>query len=144
MASASANSTSGQVNLIDKLVTKFNLSRADVQQVFDEDRAAHEADRQVEMKARLDQAVKDGKLTQDQEDKLIAKQQEMKAYMETLKDKTEDERRTAMKAKMDEFKQWITDNNIPSEYGMFGRGHGGHRGPDMGPPPSGTTSQSTN
>lgn len=126
----SAQSQSSGTGLVDKIAQKFNLNKADVQAVFDQNRKDHEAQRQQDMKSKLDQAVKDGKLTQDQEDKLVAKFKEMDSYRDSLKDKTEDERHTAMKTKMDEFKQWLKDNNISEDLVRLGgpHGHGGPRG----------------
>lgn len=122
------SSTSGGTSLVDKIAQKFNLNKSDVQKVFDEDRASHEAERQQKMEERLTQAVKDGKLTQAQADAIKAKLQEMKTFMDSLKDKTEQERRDAMKTKMDELKQWAADNNIPKGYLPMGHGMmGGHR-----------------
>ena len=130
---AAQSQTTGQTSLVDKIASRFNLNKDDVKKVFDEDRTAHEAEREVAMKTRLDQAVKDGKLTQTQEDKLIAKHKELETFRLSIKDKTEEERHTAMKTKMDEFKQWAKDNSIPYEFarpgiGPHGPGMDGPRG----------------
>lgn len=142
MASAQSSSSSGN-SLVDKIASTFNLNKADVQKVFDEDRQQHEADREAKIKERLQQAVTDGKLTQTQANALESKLSELKDYMETLKDKTEDERRAAMKAKFAELQQWFKDNNIPQEFqrmGMHGpRGMGGP-GPDDAPPADSSSS----
>lgn len=128
MASAAAT-TNGQSTLVDKLVAKFHLNKDDVQKVFDEDRASHQAEREQKMKARLDQAVKDSKITQDQEDKLIAKLKEMEsqrsANRDAMKDKTEEERKAAMDKERADFKQWLSDNKIPEDLvpGPMGHGH---------------------
>ncbi len=86
--------------------------------------AKHEADN----KSRLDQAVKDGKITQEQEDKIIAKQKELKAERdankEAIKNKTEAERKAAMEAKKTELEKWAKDNNVPIEYLHPGGGRG--------------------
>lgn len=102
--------------------------------MFDEEHASREAEHQAAVKTKLDQAVKDGKITQAQEDQIIAKQKELETFKDTLKDKTPEERRTAMKAKMDEFKKWLDDNKISLRdlgvgpgMGMM-RGHHGHMG----------------
>jgi hypothetical protein len=118
--------TTGQSSLISKIAQKFNLKEADVQSVFDEQRASDQAAHQAEEKTQLDQAVKDGKLTQVQEDLIIAKQNELQSFMDSLADKTQMERRTAMDAKKVELDKWATDNNIPMQYMHFmgGREHG--------------------
>jgi hypothetical protein len=128
---ASAQSNNNNVNdLVDKIAKRFNLKSSDVQKVFDEERASHRAERLTQIKANLDQAVKDGNITQKQEDAIIAKHKEMQSYMESLKDKTPHERRTLMDTKRDQLKKWATDNNIAEQYVLFGgrEGHGmGHR-----------------
>jgi len=120
---------SGTGDLVSKIASRFNLKTADVQKVFDEERAANQANRQQQVKADLEQAVKDGKITQKQEDLIIAKHKEMAIYMESLKGKTRQEHRTAMEAKRDELNKWASDNNIPEQYFL----NGGHEGRGMGP-----------
>ncbi len=83
-------------------------------------------------KAMLDQAVKDGKLTQAQEDQIIAKQAEVKTFMDSLKGKSAADRQAAMKKEQDSLKQWAASNDIPSQYilpfkgGMMGGPGNGH------------------
>ena len=120
-------STNPASGLVQKIADKFNLNQADVQSVFDAQRTEMEAARQQEMKDELAAAVSAGKLTQDQADKVTAKLAELKANRDSLKDKTPQERRDAIKAARDALQQWATDNNIPSEYLKFG-GHGNHDG----------------
>lgn len=125
---SSSDSSGGMSGLIDKLATKFNLNKNDVQAVFDEDHAIHEAEMKKNIQARLDQAVADGKITNAQKTLIVNKQKEMKTFMDSLKDKTSDERDAAMKQKMDEVKAWASDNNIPTQYLHpmgAGRGPGG-------------------
>ena len=129
LVNAHTSSTSS-ADLVDKIAQKFNLNKDDVQKVFDEDRAAHLAERQQQMEERLTQAVKDGKLTQAQADAIKAKLQEMKSFMDSLKDKTTQERHEAMKTKMDELKAWATQNNIPNGYLPMGHGMKGGMRPD--------------
>lgn len=132
VATAATNHTTTGTSIVDKLATKFNLKKEDVQKVFDEDRASHEAEHQQKMSERIDQAVKDGKISQTLADQLKTKLKEIANLRDGLKDKTADERRTAMQEKMDEFKKWLEDNNIPKEIAGPGR-HG--MGMRMGPPP---------
>jgi hypothetical protein len=128
LAAAPAKST-----IVDKLAERFNLNRDDVQKVFEEHRQETQIERQQKLKDRLDQAVKDGKLTQVQEDAILAKVQEVEAFMATLKDKTPTEREAAIKTEMDSVKQWVKDNNIPEQYVMPFKG-GMRRGGQPGGP----------
>ena len=133
---ATTSSTNPQQNLVDKLASTFKLNKDDVQKVFDEDRTARDTEHQQRIKDKLDALVKDGKITQEQEDKLIAKAKELHASREanrdSMKDKTKEERKTAMDAERDAFKKWLSDNGISEEYGRLvmgmgmGHGPGGH------------------
>jgi hypothetical protein len=127
IVSAQTSTTTAGQGLASKIAQRFNLKEADVQSVIDEDHTAHQAERQVRVQQRLDQAVKDGKLTQPQADQLKAKLQELADFAATLKDKTPEERRAAMKSKMAEMKQWLQSSGIPEEYWHIGPGgRGGH------------------
>jgi ABC-type phosphate transport system auxiliary subunit len=136
---ASMASAHGQVDgdtLVEKLATKFHVKTEDVQAVFDENRAEHEANREKEREARLAQLVIDGKLTEDQKNALIAKHQEMEAKRDTmrdsLKDATPEERKTAMEQHRAEMDQWFKDQGIdrsilhPAGDGRMDGGRGGH------------------
>ena len=123
-------------NLVNAIATKFNLNTADVLKVFDDQRAQMQQQRQTQQlahqKTMLDQAVKDGKITQTQEDLIIAKQAEVKTFMGTLAGKTGAERQAAIKTETDSVQAWAKTNNIPEQYVMmFGRGEG-PRGHGMG------------
>lgn len=143
LASA-ASQQNGSGGLIDKIATTFNLNRDEVQKVFDENRAEHEAERKAQLEEKLAQAVTDGKITQEQADGMKAKLEEMQTFRESLQDKTEAERREAMKTKMDELKTWMDENGIPETLRFLGgRGHGmGGPGHD-GPPPEDAPAEST-
>ncbi len=129
-APTTTNNTNPMSSLVTAIAQKFNLPTAEVQTVFDTQRAQHEAEKDARAKTHLDADVVAGKLTQAQEDALIAKQKEGKTFMETLKDKTPEERKTAMKTQMEETAQWMKDNNIPSQYTRaLHDGPREHRGP---------------
>jgi hypothetical protein len=141
---AAQDTTSG-TSLVDKIASHFNLNKADVQQVFDQNRTEMKAKHAQAEADRLQKAVDAGTISSVQKDLIVAKQAELKTYMETLKDKTDEERRTAMKSKMDELKQWATDNKIPENLLRSFGGRGGHGPGDRpdGPPPTDTTNKST-
>lgn len=102
--------------LVSKIAQKFNLNKADVQKVFDEEHAIREADKKAIYQDKLTQAVKDGKITEDQKAKLLAKDTELHTSMQSLKDKTRDEHKTAIEAKRAELEKWAKENGIPNEY----------------------------
>lgn len=132
---ATGTNSNPMSSLVAAIAEKFNLNQADVQQVFDAEHAKEEANREAEYKTRIAADVTSGKLTQDQADKILAKNAELQSLKTNFEGKTEVEKQAAMKAEMDSLKTWSTDNNIPLQYLEFGFGHGGphnHRG--MGGP----------
>lgn len=132
VASAATDSNKSD-SLIDKIAAKFNVDKSEVKAVFDEERAEREAEHQQKLEERLSELVKDGKLTEDQKAKILAKHAELKAAMEsereTLQDKTKEEVRTLMQQRQEELKKWAEENGIPIEYLPFAQGsphkHGG-------------------
>lgn len=120
-------------DLPNAIATKFHLNESDVQKVFDEQRAKMDAAREQDQKAELAQLIKDGKLIQEQADKITAKRTELDKEREV--NRTSDQNLTdeQRKAKMDEHKTaldtWLKDNDIDSQYSYLligGRsGHGG-------------------
>ncbi|MBP6926519.1 MAG: hypothetical protein KBB70_02355 [Candidatus Pacebacteria bacterium] len=128
-ASKAASTTDGvnpMSNLIHALATKFNLNETEVKAVFDEQRVQMEKEHEQLFTNRLTQAIADGKLTQEQVDKITAKKAELETLRTSLEGKTEDEKRAAVKTQMDALKDWATENNIPAEFMMFGKMGGAH------------------
>ena len=105
---ASAQTANGS-SLIDKLVTKFNLNKADVQAVFDAEKSEKQAEHQAERSANLQTLVDKGTITADQKTKIEAKQKEQQA---------------AREAERTSLEKWATDNGVEMRYLMGGRGHG--------------------
>ncbi len=143
---ASAQTSNG--TLVDKIAARFNVNKADVQKVFDEDRTAHQIDRQQKYEARLTQAVTDKKLTEAQKTKLLARHKEFQAAMQSkresmqadrtsMENKTDaerqalrDQRKTEMDKQRADIEAWEKANNIPSGYlfdGNKGDGMGGRQ-----------------
>jgi hypothetical protein len=112
---ASAQTSTSGTSLIDKIATKFNLKKADVQAVFDADRTEKEAERLAENSTRLQSLVDKGTITADQKTKIEAKQKELQ---------------TKRDAERTELEKWATDNGIDAKYLMGGgMGRGGKGGP---------------
>jgi hypothetical protein len=118
-------------SLVQRIAERFSLNQDEVQVVFDEFKDERQAEHRAKLEERLQKAVDEGKLTTEQRDAILVKMDEMKTFMESLKDKTPEERKEALKQKHAELKQWAEDNNIPEGFRMFFGPHGkpGHRGP---------------
>jgi Skp family chaperone for outer membrane proteins len=114
-----------RTSLIQMLSSKFGLQESEVQSVFDQHRDEMQKEMQAKMEERLTQLVTDGKITDAQKQLIIAKHTELKtkhqAEMETLKDKTPEERRAVMEKRRTELEAWAKANTIDPQYvGMFG------------------------
>jgi hypothetical protein len=91
-------------NIISRLAQKFNLNESDVEAVFD---AVHE-ERQDQIQSvheeRLNQAVTDGVISEDQKNALLAKHQEMFT-----------QRQEARETHHEEMQAWFEENGIDPE-----------------------------
>lgn len=104
----SAQSTTSNDSLIDKIASKFNVNKDDVKAVFDEDKAAREAEHQAEISDRLQTAVDKGNLTAEQKTLIENKLKEV---------------HDAREAKRTELDAWAQQNGIDVKYLMMGH-HG--------------------
>ncbi|HSX48269.1 MAG TPA: hypothetical protein VLF41_02095 [Candidatus Nanoarchaeia archaeon] len=147
---ASAQTSPTGTTLVDKIANAFHLNKADVQKVFDQNKADHQASREQSYEDRLNQAVTDRKLTAEQKDKILAKhnellsqlqseKQSMKDQRQDMQNKTQTERqqlRTQRQAQMqklrDDISAWEKANNVPSGYLGVGGGGFGHGPGDPG------------
>lgn len=137
-----ANENSPKHDLVKKIAEKFNLKESDVQTVFDENKTEKIAVMKQAAADKLDQAVKDGKLTETQKQAIAAKLEELhkqhEANHEKLHAMTPEERKSAIelkKAEKPDLEQWAKDNGIdiqilkgiiggPFGHGMMGGKHG--------------------
>ena len=131
MASAASNNSDD--SLAAKIANKFNLNKDEVQTVLNEHHqevsAEHKAEMQTRLEQRLSKAVSDGKITEDQKTKIIDYLKTQETFFESLKDKTAEERKSAITAHKAEVQKWASDNGIDQQYVLFGGGHDGHMGP---------------
>lgn len=78
---ALANSEEEQSHpMIQALAERFGLSETEVKEVFDEVHADHFSQIQTNLEERLDQAVEDGILTEEQKQALLNKKAEMRSH----------------------------------------------------------------
>lgn len=153
-ATTDSTKTDRMSSLVDKIATKFNLNKTEVQQVFDTQKTEMQAERETQVKADIAKLVTDGKITQAQADAINTKRAELEktreANKDTMKNATKDERKAAMDEHKTDLEAWAKQNNIDSQYLRYvmggGHGHGGPGGPrgDMdgdGPKDRATTNQ---
>ncbi len=104
-----ATSNSDYPPIVQKLADKFHLNPMDVQQVFKDEQATHNKDRQQKLEDKLTAAVKDGKLTEDQKTKLLAKLDSLKSEFKT---ENHQDRMVNHQKLHDELEAWAKDNGI--------------------------------
>lgn len=119
--SISAQESGGSPSLIENLAKKFNSSTDEVKSIFDQTRQERQAERQQQVKDALDQAVKDGKITDTQQQTIQDKMAAIEKEMEEVK------------AAKEGLRDWAADNDIELKELLPGKGfHGpGPRGPGM-------------
>lgn len=119
-------------SLVQKLATKFNLDKDEVQKVFDENKTAHQAEREQKIAERLQKLVDAGTITTTQktaiENKLKELRQEHKADRETMKDLNDSERQSKIDEKRSELESWAKEQGIDLSKikGIFGGPGGRH------------------
>lgn len=131
-ASSTSTNTNPMSGLVDAIATKFNLSKDEVQKVVDEQHATMQAERETQVKADVAKLVTDGKITQAQADAINTKRAELQktrdAKRDTMKDKTDAERKAARDAEKTALETWAKDNGIDTQYLKYVIGHGGPGG----------------
>lgn len=95
--------------LVDKIASKFNVNKSEVQAVFDENHQEQRAERQANMSKTLQSAVDAGKITSEQK---------------TLLENKMKDNQTARDTEIAELKKWAEDNNIEYSYILSGGRHG--------------------
>lgn len=132
-ATTYAAQTTSKDSMIDALSQRFKLDKTEVQKFFNEQRATKQAERETHVKDELVQLVKDGKLTQEQSDKITTKRNEIQKEREANKstagtEKTDDERekeKATRDSRRTELESWFKENNIDTAYMRYVMGHGG-------------------
>lgn len=135
-----AGSVSADTNrpdsLIDRIAARFNLNRSDIEGVMNEERAAHQAERQKEFESRLSDAVQRGAITEEQkkliEEKHAALKNEREASRDAWRNMSKEERRAEHKKRHEEMASWMKANNIPDGIMALGMKGSGYKRGGMG------------
>jgi hypothetical protein len=130
IAAASGSSASSYPPIVQKIASTFGLDPAKVNDVFQQQRQDNQQKRQAHLKSALDQAVKDGKLTQGQEDKLVA---EIDSLRSQLKSENGSDRQQNFQDFKSKLSQWAKANGIMDLESILPQPPmGRHHGPGMG------------
>ena len=117
-----------QNSLVQMIANKFGLKTSDVQGVFDQYKQQHTAKMQQNYQTRLDQLVKDGKLTSDQEKLIQGEHQKLQSEHQSdftnFKNLTPEQCKDVLSKIRQEVTDWSKTNNIPARYLMPGPGMG--------------------
>jgi len=118
---AATQNTEDYPPIVQKIAERFNLKPAEVNAVFEEERKEKEAKLQERFEERLDQAVKDGDISEKQKSAIIAKSKEVQEKMAAIRDLAPEERRDALNKLHTELSTWAKDNDIDMRYMMLGK-----------------------
>jgi len=123
----------GRDTLIQALANKFGKSTDEVQSVFDEVRTQNQQQMEAKFEDNLNQAVSDGKITDEQKNLILQKQEELQTQHQqdfaNGANLTPEERRTQRQQERAGLEKWASDNGIDLTYFHMGPGEGmGGRG----------------
>jgi len=117
-----ADDVVGYPPIVQKIADKFGLDVEDVGEVFEQERAEMWEKRKQIFEERLSQAVSDGKITEEQKQKILEKRDEWQA-----------ERTAERQQHREEMQKWLQDNGIDANalgpylgFGGFGGKGFGH------------------
>jgi hypothetical protein len=121
----------GHSPLAEKIANRFGLNKDEVEAVFEEDRTQRQDEMKARYEDRLNQAVSDGKITEEQKQAVVAKKAELQENRQEMANLSDEERKQKMDEHRQEMETWAEENGI--DLGLFmGRGGFGDRGLGMG------------
>jgi hypothetical protein len=129
---AAADSRGEYPGIVQKLVDRFGLNADEVKEIFDQDREERRGQMMARFEERLNQAVAEGKITESQEEAILAKKAELQAQHQEMGQEmaglSVEERRQEMEKHREEMEAWMQQHGIDPEYLMGFGGKFGHRG----------------
>lgn len=135
---SASTGTDPMSSLADKIASRFNLNKTEVQAVVDEQRTTMEAERESKRAEKLQALVDAGTITAAQKTAIEAKIKGMHTERESekgsFKDLTDDQRKAKMDEKKTELEAWAKEQGIDLtklDGVLMGGGHG--RGGPGGP-----------
>jgi hypothetical protein len=129
---AMAASSNQPGTLAQKIATTFHLDPNKVQDVIDQNRTEKQAAFEQKYEDRLNQAVKDGKITSAQKDAILTEHNKIKDDMAGARDLSDTDRRALMQKIHTEIQNWSKQNNLSARWLGPAMGHGPGRGMGVG------------
>jgi hypothetical protein len=103
-------------SLVRKIATKFGLKESDVQAVFDEEMGSRKSRMKQNFIDRVDQLVKDGKISQEKKDLILKKHDEVESKRDSqrtaFQSMTRGQRLEVQKKEHQEMQEWASANDI--------------------------------
>lgn len=129
---ASAATINKPNSLASEIATKFHLNQGDVQNVIDTHKSEAKDYRAQNYQQRLDDAVTNKTISSAQKDLILTKHNELISFLDTLKGKSPQDRRTAMQQERADIDTWAKQNNVPANLIFGPDGHGMRGGQGVG------------
>jgi hypothetical protein len=123
-----------------KIAAYFNLDEDEVRSFLEDERQERQEEMHVRFEERLNEAVENGELTEEQKSLILAKREELEVTREENRPEHDgeaptEEEREAHRAEMEEeraaLEAWAEENGIDMRY-LMGAGRGGFGGPGPG------------
>lgn len=111
-----AQANNNHASFIEQLAQKLGIEQSKVQQAVDEIKQDNKSQMQTRFNDTLDQAVKDGKITEAQKQLILQKRQELQNIKANSKDMTPQQRRQAMQNQKQKLDDWAKANGIDLKY----------------------------
>ena len=130
---AMADENNGHRPITQKIAEKFNLNPDEVNKVFEENHKKRQEKMRANFEERLNKAVEEKKITEEQKNAVLEKKKEMWSKQEQLKDLPVEQRREEMKKIREEFRNWMDQSGIDLSQ-VLGKGfRSGLKGGGFGP-----------
>ena len=118
--------------IIQKIIDKFNLNPDEVKTTMDEVWKERHERREDELQQKLNQALKEGKITKEQKNKIMAKHEEIEKNREEWQNLSRKEKREKMEEFQEKMRAWAESEGINLQnimgFGMRMRGKKFYRG----------------
>lgn len=118
-----AQTNAPKTSFIRELAHKLGIDQSRVQSAVDEITKERKSSMEKRFDQILDQALKDGKITEAQKQLILQKRQELQNLKSDFKNITSEQRREAMKNQRQALEDWAKQNNIDLKFVLGAHGH---------------------